>query len=213
MDNKHIDADRLKAEIIRLRKERPFHDDASFLAYLHGLSKIEDFIDPHQLEQPCDTCTNDKGCVTCKDGELWEGEPADIDFEKEQERNLDFQCFAKEMDSVFALPASETTNTKDEPLNWEYAIARHFYELGKKSKEPVNEDLEKAARLYAIPHYMKDIDVNHIEEYPYDSGLEAAFKSGAEWQMKQDHDRCYQCEKNRDTVYWKGWNDCKAKML
>ena len=24
-------------------------------------------------EQPCDTCTNDKGCVTCKDGELWEG--------------------------------------------------------------------------------------------------------------------------------------------
>ena len=39
------------------------------------------------------------------------------------------------------------------------------------------------------------------------------FKAGAEWQMKQDHDRCYQCEKNRDTVYWKGWNDCKAKIL
>lgn len=25
-------------------------------------------------EQPCDTCTNDKGCVTCKNGELWEGQ-------------------------------------------------------------------------------------------------------------------------------------------
>lgn len=42
--------------------------------------------------------------------------------------------------------------------------------------------LEEAARLYAIPHYMKDIDVNHIEEYPYDSGLEAAFIAGAKWQ-------------------------------
>ena len=41
--------------------------------------------------------------------------------------------------------------------------------------------LEEAARLYAIPHYTKDIDVNHIEEYPYDSGLEAAFIAGAEW--------------------------------
>ena len=45
--------------------------------------------------------------------------------------------------------------------------------------------LEEAARLYAIPHYMKDIDVNYIEEYPYDPGLEAAFIAGAEWQKEQ----------------------------
>lgn len=51
-------------------------------------------------------------------------------------------------------------------------------------EEPINEDLEEAARLYAIPHYMKDIDVNHIEEYPYDSGLEAAFIAGAKWQKE-----------------------------
>ena len=48
------------------------------------------------------------------------------------------------------------------------------------SEEP-DKDLEEAARLYAIPHYMKDIDVNHIEEYPYDTGLEAAFIAGAKW--------------------------------
>lgn len=30
-------------------------------------------IDSLRQEQSCDTCTNDKGCVTCKDGELWEG--------------------------------------------------------------------------------------------------------------------------------------------
>lgn len=38
-------------------------------------------------EQPCDTCTNDKGCVTCKNGELWEGkeQPSD-DLEEAAEK-------------------------------------------------------------------------------------------------------------------------------
>jgi len=47
-----------------------------------------------------------------------------------KEVDLDFQWFAKEMDAVFALPSSETENTEEEPLNWEYAIAKHFFELG-----------------------------------------------------------------------------------
>lgn len=40
--------------------------------------------------------------------------------------DLDFQTFAKEMDKVFALPSDITKNTEEDPLNWEYAIARHF---------------------------------------------------------------------------------------
>ena len=51
-----------------------------------------------------------------------------------KEVDLDFQTFAKEMDSVFALPSSETKNTEEEPLNWEYSIAKHFFELGLKAK-------------------------------------------------------------------------------
>lgn len=47
-----------------------------------------------------------------------------------EEVDLDFQSFAKEMDAIFALPSSETKNTTEEPLNWEYAIAKHFFELG-----------------------------------------------------------------------------------
>ena len=39
---------------------------------VRSLEKLPGF-DSLQQEQPCDTCTNDKGCVTCKDGELWEG--------------------------------------------------------------------------------------------------------------------------------------------
>lgn len=47
----YIDADRLMAEIRKLRGEKPFCDDSSLLAYLHGLSKIENFIDSLQQEQ------------------------------------------------------------------------------------------------------------------------------------------------------------------
>ena len=46
---------------------------------------------------------------------------------KVKDVDLDFQTFAKEMDAVFDLPSTETTNTEEEPLNWEYAIAKHFY--------------------------------------------------------------------------------------
>lgn len=49
---------------------------------------------------------------------------------EQMEVDLDFQVFAKEMDAVFNLPIEETENTEENPLNWEYAIARHFYELG-----------------------------------------------------------------------------------
>ena len=56
-------------------------------------------------------------------------------LEKEPKVELDFQRFSKEMDAVLALPASQTENTAEEPLNWEYAIAKHFYELGKKDRK------------------------------------------------------------------------------
>ena len=53
-----------------------------------------------------------------------------LDTLEVKEVDLDFQMFAKEMDAIFALPSSETENTEEEPLNWEYAIAKHFYSLG-----------------------------------------------------------------------------------
>ena len=50
--------------------------------------------------------------------------------EEQPEADLDFSMFAKEIDAVYNLPKEITENTKENPLNWEYAIARHFYELG-----------------------------------------------------------------------------------
>ena len=58
-----------------------------------------------------------------------------LDTLEVKEADLDFQMFAKEMDIVFALPSSETKNTEEEPLNWEYAIAKHFYSLRFKAQK------------------------------------------------------------------------------
>lgn len=55
--------------------------------------------------------------------------------EKPVSEYLDFQTFAEEMHTVFALPSSETQNTEENPLNWEYAIARHFAEWQKQKDE------------------------------------------------------------------------------
>ena len=60
-----------------------------------------------------------------------------LDTLEVKEVDLDFQTFAKEMETVFALPSSKTENTEEEPLNWEYTIAKYFFELGLKAKGEV----------------------------------------------------------------------------
>ena len=52
------------------------------------------------------------------------------------------------------------------------------------SEEP-DKSLEEAARRYAIPTYMKDVDENFLDEYPYDPVAEKAFIAGAEWHKSQ----------------------------
>ena len=49
---------------------------------------------------------------------------------KDLEKEIDFQTFSKEMGAVFALPKERTKNTEEEPLRWEYEIARHFAKWG-----------------------------------------------------------------------------------
>ena len=58
-----------------------------------------------------------------------------IDTLEVKEVELDMKTFGEEMTNVFNLPSDETTNTEEEPLNWEYAIAKHFFELGLKAKK------------------------------------------------------------------------------
>ena len=85
-----------------------------------SLKQLE-YLNKVYREQSCDTCTNDKGCVTCKDGELWEG--------KEQ------SCEDLEEEIAVAIYKIDGTGkthlVKEEEL---YDFARHFYELGKGGK-------------------------------------------------------------------------------
>jgi hypothetical protein len=96
---------------------------------------------------------------------------------------------------------------KDEPRY--DALAEVFDFIDTLEEEP-DESLEEAARLYAIPHYMKDIDVNHIEEYPYDTGLEAAFIAGAQWQEKRNEETIKTAE---DHAFLAGADWQKEQML
>lgn len=223
--SKYIDADLLREGLKEL--ESVIHSEQllgqSMDRYdrgrLRAINNVKELIDSLQQEQSCDTCTNDKGCVTCKDGELWEGKEQpigihDIGVEGENGVNASDLPECQNVFKVLSKPMQvirkcEEVGLEEEIKRYEASlpesatvdpfegyptlkdIARHFANWQKEQtlKDAVEEqpsgDLEEAARLYAIPHYMKDIDVNHIEEYPYDSGLEAAFKAGAEWQKSQ----------------------------
>ena len=93
MTKRYIDADIVIAEIDRLykvnsgfKKEYRFHPFKRIVVgRLQALEGLKSFISslPTEKEPSCQNCTNDKGCVTCKDGELWEGkEQPSEDLEK-----------------------------------------------------------------------------------------------------------------------------------
>ena len=53
-------------------------------------------------------------------------------------------------------------------------------------QNPIPDELEMAAKLYATPSYMKkDLDMAYIDEYGYSPTLYKAFKAGAEWAFGQ----------------------------
>ena len=123
------------------------------------------------------------------DTEDYEAELFDIINFLQQEQpdmDLDFQRFAKEMDTVFALPASQTKNTEEEPLNWEYTIAKHFYELGRNTKESEPQGLDEAAaeQCAAMEYVSTARESESVRDWCTDDVVNA-FKAGAEWQKEQ----------------------------
>lgn len=94
-----------------------------------SLEKLPGF-DSLQQEQPCDTCTNDKGCVTCKDGELWEGKEQPSEDLKGKIRewvNLMVGASFPEQDGDYISEEDYRSVIRQTAL--------HFYELGKQSKK------------------------------------------------------------------------------
>ena len=134
--NNYIDADRL-IEYLEKEADKEFkatEDNANspVICHFHNGCRMQaldtiDFIRGLQQEQPCDTCTNDKGCVTCKDGELWEGnEQSEVDLEEEIKR---YEASLPESATVDPFEGYPTLRD----------IARHFYILGLKNNIPVTQ--------------------------------------------------------------------------
>jgi len=75
-------------------------------------------------EQPvCEICTNYKGCVTCKDGNQWEGQPVCEDLEEEIKRCVYEPFF--DLDGVAVKGATHYLTVEDVA-----DIARHFAQWG-----------------------------------------------------------------------------------
>ena len=144
---KYINAEKLNAEIERLYNgEAPKHDQQCDFddGYFTGVGKVFDVIDSLQKEQPessngkfvfpnflyARTVDNKTIDVSYAPQSLDAVEYIKNDPTEQPEVDLDFQTFAKEMVGIFSLSKDKTTNTEENPLNWEYSIARHFYDLG-----------------------------------------------------------------------------------
>jgi len=92
--------------------------------------------------------------------------------------------------TLLGITGLDSTQEVEKKSANETAITRRISKaidiIQQSEQQSLPEELEEAARLFAIPHYMKDIDKEHIEEYPYDMMVETAFKAGAKWQKEQD---------------------------
>lgn len=101
-----------------------------------------------------------------------------------------------------------------------YDIARHFARWGadniadnskkvelRNNSTATSQELEEAAEEYAYNNWQSDdYHIGASEGLPFDAigHTETCFKAGAEWQKKQDHYACRQCEKDYDNVFFKG---------
>ena len=198
---KYIDAELLKKGLKDLESViysnelvgRPMHPYDN--GQLHAINIMKELIDSLQQEQPCDTCTNDKGCVTCKDGELWESKEQPFeDLEKEIKTWIPAHIVGGDK-----APRKEL---KDVVIQWAGIVARHFYILGLKNnipvtqitldelakeEEPVTEDLEEAAENYAEKHGFR-VPYDGSEKFYDETDVKASkdgFIEGAEWQKSK----------------------------
>ena len=120
MAKKYIDADLLRKEIESLKSlEYPCDNSEQNFGFEYALDRLSDSLDSLQQEQSCDTCTNDKGCVTCEDGELWEGKEQPCEgLNDEIKKFIEEYGYERGNDKLLIA-----------------IVARHFFELGKTARE------------------------------------------------------------------------------
>lgn len=139
------EVERLMNELIQ-EKEKGFGSDVDDACILE-LQNVLTCIDSLQKE-PCDECTNRKGCITCENGELKETELSHSEVTKisDQEKPVsDVKTRVKEIfDSCEKIDISDVEKNRVAFGLLELEVfAKIFYEMGKQQKEPVSEDLKR----------------------------------------------------------------------
>ena len=163
-------------------------------------------------EQTCDTCTNDKGCVTCKDGELWEGkeQPCErVDVEKHIDEMFEKQGYGIMLNTSEHLTIEEEAklysfNIESKIFNslpqelqgeWRKEI-ESAYIIGASAFRVSSEDLEAKAAQYES--YF-DVGEQHGYLCVNKGEMAEAFKDGARWQKEQMLKNAEECD-----LYWDG---------
>ena len=112
-----------------------------------GIEGIRELVDSYDStkENPCEGCTNRKGCITCENGELKETELSHSEVTKisdQEEPVSDVKTRVKEIfDSCEKIDISDVEKNRVAfgLLELE-GFAKIFYEMGKQQEEPVSEE-------------------------------------------------------------------------
>jgi hypothetical protein len=163
--------DKEKLEAIRAEVYRRYVHHGTFEGVIaetreDECSSILDFIDSMQ-ENPCDSCTNRKGCITCENGELRETmqeEPVSDELEKVVEEIVDPTV-----------------------LNV-YGVKEIANRLRRTMIDSASEELEEVAEEYAYTNWQSDdYHDGAADGLPFDAigHTKKTFIAGAQWQKQQ----------------------------
>ena len=219
---KYINADLLRKEIESRMGECDANSKNPNQLLWAELAALLPLIDSLQQEQPCEgydeAYLQEKIALKEKHGSWKDGikqleylnkiyfkEQPSEELEKEIENTID-NTFC-DMNGIAYLGITGYATVEDMKY-----IARHFYELGKQSKEPVNEDLEAEIKRYeaSLP---ESATVDPFEGHPT---LEDVARHFANWQKEQMIQDCsvqasYEAEIEKAEE--RGYNLCKEQML
>lgn len=136
--------EKIKAEVEKRLKLY----DPDYVSAGKELKRILFFIESLEQKSQCDGCVNDKGCVTCVDGNMKETQPKGFDEAYLQEK---IDLAKKNGSWREGLEKESEVDLEKEVELWydEYAgnkrfdwlgFARHFYELGLSQKESLEQE-------------------------------------------------------------------------
>lgn len=143
-------------------KEFVLNQLQGFIAQLDTIDDNKERLSEHKMDK-CTTCTNDKGCVTCENGEQWEGEG--VDNSESDNPQKKFECDLEDDYSDF-MGLNRGAICHQHKGDCKHRSYSSIKETEEKAVERTDDELEEAVSKYAIED-------------------RADFIAGANWQKEQ----------------------------